>query len=154
MVKTVLLARPHPFIVSDMGPFLSAAGFHTIQLRDLRDLRDLPNEIAGASGVVMSLALVTKLGASADDVYQALRKHAPNVPLVFAGLLDMSKAKFAMTRLVSGTEPTPRFISSGAGPDAGASLGGTSTILYLGKEDLTDSARREQAMRNIALHFR
>ena len=41
MNKQILLARPHPFIVSDMKPFLEQTGFSPVQMKGISELTRL-----------------------------------------------------------------------------------------------------------------
>lgn len=55
MSRQVLLARPHPFIVSEMGPFLEQNGFSPQQLGELSELIRL--SASKLSGAIISHAI-------------------------------------------------------------------------------------------------
>lgn len=96
MSPTVLLARPHTFIVSEMKPFLEEAGFKVAKAERVTDLADLSR---GCVGAVISLAVSSSMDASAEDVIKHLRQARPTLPLLFAALLPYAKAKESLERI-------------------------------------------------------
>lgn len=151
MSKTVLIARPHTFIVSAMKPFLEEGGFGTDKLEHISGLS---SQTAGISGAVISLALSSSITESAEEVFLKLKSAAPRVPVVFAAMLSFELARPALERIakqagiqatITGLDPTPV---------VAAQLGRPETFLYLSKDDLTSPERRAAAARLIQRHFR
>jgi hypothetical protein len=62
MSKSILLARPHPFIVEEMRPLLEQSGYGVTKLERLADL---PALAKNCSGAVISLALASPIPESA-----------------------------------------------------------------------------------------
>ncbi|MDX8379532.1 MAG: hypothetical protein R8K48_05740 [Gallionella sp.] len=151
MAKIVLLARPPPFIVSEMKPFLEQNGYVP---KKLDSLTDVLAESAGASGAIISLAVVSSLGESAEDVFLKLRKSAPRLPVLFAALLDFSKMKSTLERLAKNAGIEITVLGIAAASESHAGLGLPTTFVYIGKDDLTTPARRELASRILRRHFR
>lgn len=89
MTKTVLLARPHPFIVAEMKPFLEHCGSAAAKLENMADLSMRSTSYAGA---VISLAVSSSVGESAAEVFTRLRQDAPRVPVLFAAMLAFDKS--------------------------------------------------------------
>lgn len=78
MNKTVLLARPHPFIVAEMKPFLEQSGYNAVKPEKLDDMASIARSSAGAA---ISLAVSSALGKpetflyiSKDDLADAARR--------------------------------------------------------------------------------
>ena len=151
MSKTVLIARPHTFIVSAMKPFLEDCGFGTDKLEHISGLS---SQTSGIAGAVISLALSSTITESAEEVFLKLKSVAPRVPVVFAAMLSFEQARPALERIakqagiqatLTGVDPTPA---------VAAQLGRPETFLYLNKEDLTSPERRAAAARLIQRHFR
>lgn len=151
MSKTVLIARPHTFIVSVMKPFLEEGGFGTDKLEHISGLS---SQTSGIAGAVISLALSSSITESAEGVFLKLKSVAPRVPVLFAAMLSFEQARPALERIakqagiqatITGVDPTPA---------AAAQLGRQETFLYLSKDDLTSPERRSAAARLIQRHFR
>lgn len=77
MEKKIVLARPHPFVVAEMRPFLAEGGF-TVSKPE--QLADLPALLAGAAGAVISLALSSSILATAEEVFEHLRRINMRLP--------------------------------------------------------------------------
>jgi len=90
MSKTILLARPHPFIVTEMKPFLEQSGFAA---RKLENLSELSAKAAGISGVIISLAVESSISQSAEEVFTALRKASSSVPVLLPPCLICQQCK-------------------------------------------------------------
>lgn len=151
MRKTILLARPHPFIVSEMKPLLEQAGFAT---RKLESLADLPTAIRGVSGVVVSLAISSPIGASAAEVLAEVRKLQPGVPVLFAAMLDLQEASSNLERLAKASGVVATVLGATAGSESHSGLGRSGTFVYLSKDDLSSPERRPLATQIIERHFR
>lgn len=151
MSKTVLLARPHPFIVAEMKPFLEHAGYAAAKLESLDDLTTRARTSAGA---VISLAISSSLGESADDIFARLRQEAPRVPVLFAAMLGFDQSQRNLERLAKQAGVQATIIGAAAGNENAAALGKPDTFLYISKDDLADPARRAIAARMVQRHFR
>ena len=96
MARPVLLARPHPFIVSEMKPFLEQNGYAP---RKLEAVAGIPAGVSGASGAIISLAVVSSISESAEEVFVELRKSASRLPVLFASMIEFTIAKGTLQRL-------------------------------------------------------
>lgn len=151
MPKTVLLARPHPFIIAEMKPFLEQNGYQAIKLEALDTLSA---QAGGAIGAIISLAVSSSIGETAETVFQRLRKDAPRVPVLFASMLAFDQARPGLERLAKQAGLQANFVGADATPAAVAQLGRPETFLYFSKDDLTSPERRAVALRLIQRHFR
>lgn len=151
MSKTVLIARPHTFIVSAMKPFLEEGGFGTDKLEHISGLT---SQTSGIAGAVISLALSSAITESAEEVFLKLKSSAPRVPVVFAAMLSFEQARPALERIAkqAGIQAT----ITGIDPSSAVAtqLGRPETFLYISKDDLTSPERRAAAARLIQRHFR
>jgi hypothetical protein len=125
MNRTILLARPHPFVAPVMRPFLEEAGY-AVSIADGKS--DLS---AGATG-----------------------KASPTLPVAFAGLLEFEKARPALERVGEqcGVKITPLGVIPGSESNPG--LGRPETFVYFSKNDLNDPKKRGLATRLLRRHFR
>lgn len=149
MASHILLARPHPFIVSDMKPFLEEAGFQIIKAEKLSDLTGLARN---SSGAVISLAVSSPMDASPEEVIKSLRQTQPMLPLLFASLLPYAEMKEGLKRIGS----RAGLITSVFGLDDEGSVAeesGPTGLLYLSKNDLAGSASRQRALQLVRHHF-
>jgi DNA-binding NarL/FixJ family response regulator len=151
MSKNILLARPHPFIVSEMKPFLEHAGYTTTKLDSLQAL---PEEGINDAGAVISLAVSSSTGASAVETFARLRRVAPHVPVMFASMLEFVDSRSGLERLAENAGVKATLLGVAAGNDSTIALGKPGTFLYISKADLADPARRALASRMIQRHFR
>ncbi len=149
MDQSVLLARPHPFVVSSMAPFLTDAGFASLRLTSMADLPVLASR---ASGAVISLALVSELAATPGEVFTALRRAAPTLPVIFAALISFERAEPLLSQIARQAGVKASLAEAGA-PDHEGALGHPDTFVYLAKEDLEDAARRRQALSVVRRHL-
>ncbi len=151
MAKTVLLARPHPFIVAEMKPFLEHSDFLAVKLENLADLAVYASKSAG---VVISLAVSSSLGESAAEVFTRLRQSAPRVPVLFAAMLALDKSQGSLARLAKHAGIEAMILGVAAENEKAPALGRPETFLYVSKDDLADPARRAMASRMVQRHFR
>jgi hypothetical protein len=150
MAKTVLLARPHPFIVSEMKPFLEQNGYSPKQLDSLVGMA---SSVVGASGAIISLAVVSSIGESAETVFTELRKSAPRLPVLFASIIDFAAAKSTMERLAKNAGFAGTILGIDQASDSSSALGKPDTFLFLNKDDLVSPEKRALATRIIKRHF-
>lgn len=151
MSKTVLIARPHTFIVSVMKPFLEEGGFETDKLEHISGLS---SQTSGVAGAVISLALSSSITESAEHVFLKLKSLAPRVPVLFAAMLMLEQARPALERIGKQAGIQVNILGIDATPVAAAQLGRQETFLYVSKDDLTSPERRASAARLIQRHFR
>jgi hypothetical protein len=150
MSTSVLLARPHTFIVSEMKPFLEEAGFKVIKAEKPADLTDLSRACAGA---VISLAVSSSMDASPEDVVKRLREANAKMPLLFAALLPYAKIKDSLDRVGRQAGLTAKALGLEDGGVHRAELGSASALLYLSKDDLANAITRQQALQAVRRHF-
>lgn len=148
MAKSVLLARPHPFLVSDMRPWLEQAGFE-VQRSDT--LPELSEKAPGSVGAIISLAVASPIGASAEEVFLALRRSRPALPVLFAALRPFEQAAVEIERLLKRIGIAGSVISLDS--EAGRALGTADSFLYVAKDDLADPVRRAEAKALLVRHF-
>lgn len=151
MAKTVLLARPHPFIVSEMKPFLEQNGYTPGKIDSLADISA---RVAGASGAIISLAVVSSVGESAETVFAEMRRHAPRLPVLFASIIDFAAAKSTLERLAKNAGVSATILDISPSSDMHAGLGKPDTYVFLSKDDLVSPEQRALAKRIIQRHFR
>lgn len=151
MSKTVLIARPHTFIVSAMKPFLEEGGFGTDKLEHISGLS---SQTSGIAGAVISLALSSSIIETAEEVFLKLKSVAPRVPVVFAAMLSFEQARPALARIAKQAGIQANIMGIDPTPSTAAQLGRPETFLYLSKDDLTSPERRAAAARLIQRHFR
>lgn len=151
MSRNIVLARPHPFIVSEMKPFLEQNGYTPAPLAALADL---PASTVGAAGAIISLAVVSPIGATAEAVYTELRKSAPRLPVLFASIIDFAAAKSTLERLAKNAGVTGTILGIDAASETNPALGKPDTFLFLNKDDLVSPDQRALAARILKRHFR
>lgn len=151
MVKSVVLARPHPFLVSDMRPWLERGGFEVLTPKGASDL---PDKVKRCSRAVVSLALSSPIELSAEEVMHVLRAQAPNTRILFAALLPFEKARPGLERLADQLNVNAVLTDLGALRDVNHSaLGRSTTFAYLSKDDLSDETRRARISEMLITHF-
>ncbi len=151
MSKAVLLARPHPIIISEMKPFLEQNGFSP---RRMDSLVELKASSVNVSGAIISLAVSSSIGESSEEVFSEIRKYAPRLPVLFAAMLDFVAMKGVLRGIarISGIEAT--ILGADAASENHPDLGKPNTLLYLGMSDLTTPQKRAFAAKTIQQHFR
>jgi hypothetical protein len=147
--KQVLLARPHPFIVAEMAPFLTQLGYAPVRLHSVEELAAAPS----AAGAVISLAVGSAIPATAADVFAALRRHHPVVPVLFASLLEFDTARGVLAALAEKAGISARIIGVDSGNSGGGDLGKPDTFFYVAKSDFEAPARRKLVGAMLRRHF-
>ncbi|MDE2621647.1 MAG: hypothetical protein KGM83_00455 [Betaproteobacteria bacterium] len=150
MAKPVLLARPHPFIVSEMKPFLEQNGYVPTKVDTVSDI---PKKVTGSFGAIISLAVVSSMPESVEIVFSELRKSASRLPVLFASMLDFDSVKSSLERLAGPKLDQTAIFAVSHVNESNPALGKPDTFLYLGKDDLASPAQREKAGRVILKHF-
>ncbi|MGM0552392.1 MAG: hypothetical protein ACQETK_01065 [Pseudomonadota bacterium] len=148
MSGTVLLARPHPFIVTAMGPFLRERGLTPVKPEGPDRLADQARD---AVGVVISMAVTSDIPLDPGGVLARVREGNPDVPVLFAALLDFAQVERNVLHLLEQQQPGARVY--GVHSDSAVPLGRPSAALYLSRADLEDAGRRATAARMIDRHF-
>lgn len=151
MTKTILLARPHPFIVAEMRPFLEQSGYGVSKVERTENL---PTQARSSAGAVISLAVSSSVEESADGVFARLRQQAPRVPVLFAAMLALEKIQSSLERIAKQAGIQATILGVAMGNESLTALGKPETFLYISKDDLADKTRREIASRMIRRHFR
>lgn len=148
MAKKVLLARPHAFIVAEMRPFLERTGYLPTRLESLDDLD--PGKLGSFSGAIISTAVVSSIPAKPAEVFAALRKHYPSLPVLFAGLTEFESTLPSIQRIVHELHPAATILPFNDKAEAHPRLGERDVFLFLNKEDIAGSA----AEKILRRHFR
>jgi len=104
MNKNVIIARPHPFIVESMKPFLEEAGFSVSKLGSIDELASQSQRSAGA---IISLALSSPIPESAQEVFARLRGTSARTPVLFASMLPIEKIASTLEALAKRVELPP-----------------------------------------------
>jgi hypothetical protein len=151
MKKQILLARPHPFIVSDMKPFLEQNDFTPMKLDGASDLIKLKS--AKLNGVIISLAVQSSVDESADMVFAAIRKQFPHLPIAFAGMLDHPLASTAIKRLFTQTTESAHIIGVDENNVNRAELGQATAFVYVRNTDLSSPEKAKIAALILQRHF-
>ena len=149
-MKTILLARPHPFIVSEMRPWLEEAGYGVRKSDTLGDLETL---VTSSDGAVISLAVSSSVGASVEDVLSALFRKKPRLPIVFAALRSLQQVTPDISRIASGMGISATVIGVDGPSTSARSLGQTNCFIYLSKDDLVDPVRKQKARSLLSMHI-
>lgn len=148
--KEVLLARPHPFIVAEMVPFLTQLGFTPVRLHSVPELAAATPRAVGA---VISLAVGSTVPESAAEVFTALRRHHARMPVLFASLLDFDTARSMLAALAGKTGVAAKLLGVGSADSHDRDLGRPDTFFYVTKSDFETPAQRESVGRMLLRHF-
>lgn len=152
MSKKIVLARPHPFIVSQMQPFLADLGYSGEKLERLEDLDDSLD--SNTRGVVISLAVTSSLGDSAEAVFLRLRQLRAQLPVLFVALLDFPQVQRALLKLAEAAGVAqPVLLEVTETNVRNAVLGKSDVFFYIGRKDLEDPVRRATAAQMLERHF-
>ncbi len=152
VAKKILLARPHSFIVSEMRPFLEKAGFAPVKLESLTDLES--GTVGSLSGAIISTAVVSSVGASPEEVFAAVRRKYPRLPVLFAGLTEFPTMKGAVERVIKPFHSDAQVLPIAASTESHPALGRENAFVVLRKEDLAPGEAAGLAERILRKHFR
>lgn len=150
MNKNVLIARPHPFIVASMKPFLQEAGFAVSKLERLDELTAQSQRPAGA---IISLALSSPIPESAQEVFARLRSISARTPVVFASMLPIEKIAITLEALAKSNGIAANILSHASPSSSWGALGKQETFFYLSKADLDAPERRAVLAQMARRHF-
>lgn len=150
MAKRLLLARPHPFIVSEMKPFLEMAGY---QVHKLEDQTELPGNARSSVGAIISLAVTSSISASAEEIFLQLRQATPHLPVLFAAMSPLEKLQVSLERIAKNAGITAHILGLEATDTSNQLCGLPTTFLFISKDDLLDGERRKLALNAVKRHF-
>ncbi|GHG60713.1 hypothetical protein GCM10010919_04380 [Alishewanella longhuensis] len=146
----ILLARPHPFIVSEMVPFLQQ---NKIQAQKLEQLSELDTKLNQSKAAVISLALSSPLAATAEEVLAAIKQRAPRMPLVFASMLPLERVQKQLLQILQPYFNSPVLLAVDTRVGV-AEPTSTNTVLYFSKADLADMQKRNTFAKLLHGHAR
>lgn len=152
IVKRVLLARPHSFIVAEMRPFLERTGYQPTKLENIDDM--YPGKLGQFNGAIISMAVVSTIAAKPAEVFSVLRKNYPTLPVVFAGLTDFQSTMPGIERMVRGLHPSAEILPISSLAETHHRLGAHDIFLFMNKDDLTDDSGDGLAERTLRRHFK
>ena len=141
MSKMVLLARPHPFIVNEMKPMLEQSGYRVSKPSSLDGVGGMVNESAAA---VISLALVSDMTESAEEVLGVMLRKKPTLPIVFASMLAFDRAVPAISQMAKHMGINAKVIGITSPAKVTAGTDSNKTFFYLSKDNLSDPTLRNQ----------
>lgn len=148
MEKKVLLARPHTFIVSEMRPFLEKNGYQPLKLEDIGDFHS--GKLGSFSGAIISTAVISSIPEKPAEVFAALRKNYPSLPVMFAGLTGFVSILPTLQNIVSTLHPGAIILPFNAKTEEHSRLGERDVFLFLNKEDISSPGGE----RILHRHFR
>jgi len=150
-MHSILLARPHPFIVAEMTPLLGELGYEPVKLASLADMDRLA--FPRLRGAIISLAISSSTGATAAETVDAMRRRFPGLPLVFAGMIGIDMATQNIGRLFAG-ETVPMVVGVDSPVGVHAATGSRAACLYISKEQIADATRHAAIKAMLKAHFR
>jgi hypothetical protein len=153
-MKSILLARPHPFIVADVAPLLAAKGFEPIRLESLACV-----ESAGTAtwhDAIISLAISSSIDATATKVVRALHAKAPQLSPALPRMIPMEVRVQTIRRLLD--DHPPGVVDVDVDVDSQylqpRPLGNIDTCLNFNKVRISVHTLRASIQSMIAAHFR
>ena len=142
---SVLLLRPHDFIVDDMSAWVRRLGHEPIRFRSLEQLDQ--TDPTGVVAGVISLAVSSDVKASVREVLIAARARVPQLPILLTSLSSLEKARPTIELELKGLGITAH------GADAAVAWGSPAIALYTPAADLKGAG--EAALTAAARkHFR
>lgn len=150
MSASVLLARPYPFLVEDMKPFLEEDGYSVEKAEQDGD----GLQRTGYAGAVIALASLSEVKLQPGEVLARLRAVDPALPVVFAGLLALDSYEATLVRLAEHQGISARLLSVDPACENAPELSTPEGFLYLQRNDLQDPDQRGRALKMIRRHFR
>lgn len=101
MRKTILLARPHPFIVNEMKPLLLQAGFDVKGISSDSALTE--SRSSSYPAAVISLAVVSPVSQSPQQVLAWLKTQQFSGKFIFAGLIPFERVENNLKQFLTET---------------------------------------------------
>lgn len=134
----VLLARPHPMIVTEMRRFLEENDYEPLPLSELLEKpREDPRAITGG---VISTSLTSKVREPVEEVARRLREWYPDLPLVFATIGERQVMARALARKLRSAIGTLGVLDALEVRESDERLGRPDHVLLLHRDDLVVSA--------------
>ncbi|CAA0106933.1 Uncharacterised protein [BD1-7 clade bacterium] len=146
--KTIILARPHPFIVDDMTAFLAGQGYDPLVCREDNTLERADTTIA--HGAVVSTALNAMVSYSVRETIDILHQKKPDLPIVLATLLSVELAEKQFNATIA--KEGEKLITCDRGSLTSPWLGTPNGYLLLTRDDLLNNSALVQPL--IERHFR
>ncbi|CAA0090606.1 Uncharacterised protein [BD1-7 clade bacterium] len=146
--KTIILARPHPFIVDDMTAFLTTQGYDPLVCREDKTLNHANATVA--HGAIVSTALNAMVSYSVRETIDILHQKKPGLPIVLATLLsvELAEKQFSTTIAVE----DEKLITCDRESLTSPWLGMPNGYLLLTRDDLLNNSALVQPL--IERHFR
>lgn len=129
---------------------LEKSGYSATKLENISDLPTLAGEACGA---VISLALTSSIEETAEEVFTRLRNAAPNMPILFAAMLDFSRASGVLKTLAENTGTNATIIDVNSTTENPAALGDKNTFLYVSRDGLTSTGLMPLVESALKKHF-
>lgn len=150
MTNTVVLARPHPFVVGEMAQFLAEL---KVTPKRAESLDDIAPMLTGAKGVVISTAVTSTIPEDAEAVYEHVRSLNPTVPIIFAGLLPLERSIKSLLH-IQRHEPSATGVAGSLTEHGTPRFGTAGTFVYFSKDDLNQADTRAAAISIVRKHFK
>ena len=128
MSKIVVLARPHPFIATEMRPLLENLGYQTKKPELLVDLDSMGRMAAGA---VVSLAISSPIGETAEAVVRRLGAASDKLPLIFTSMLPFEQARQNLVRIAQAIQMSVTVLGVEDAMANASKLGKREAFVYL-----------------------
>lgn len=151
MGKKILLARPHPMIATTMAPFLQENGF---EISKIETFDEIKTKAMQSDAVVNSQALNSTIKQTASNVCKEIRRHNPNIPVVFFALFEFEKARpnFNVVAAESGEKNV--FIKINQDNMNAPFFRKKNAFVYISRNDLGDKTQREMSSKIISSYFK
>ncbi|MFY7778825.1 MAG: hypothetical protein ACOVQ8_11095 [Elstera sp.] len=146
-MKKILFLRPHPFIADTFAEATQKLGFASLKFTDFGDFNRYSSDIRHAAGSVVSLAVASPVAQSAEEVIAELRRRAPTMPLVLAGLADIG----GLMKTAQGILPAARFYTIDS--PSNAILAPSTDVLIVRRDDFIQADRATRLDRLLMRHF-
>ncbi|WKT60399.1 hypothetical protein Q2E61_16035 [Microbulbifer thermotolerans] len=150
MMKNVLLARPHPFIVQEMKPLLEQCHYSVLKPDCFADIGAQAKRSGAA---LISLAVVSSIDASVEKVVDSVLDINPKLPIIFAALLPFDVAATTIADLLDKKGINAQIVGVSNSDQYGSLERVDTPVLYLSKSDLTDQKRREITKQLLLRHI-
>jgi len=149
MSETVLLARPYPFLVEEMKPFLENDGY----VVEKADPEGRCLDRGNYAGAVIALAALSEVKLEPREVLVRLRRARPRMPVIFAGLLPLESYENTLVGVADFADIDARLLGVDEHCLQAPELGKPEGFLYLQINNLTDPQEQGQALTMVRRHF-
>lgn len=137
----VLLARPHPMIVTEMRSFLDENGYEPLPLSNLAERPETQGRPIAAG--VISTSLTSQVREPVEEVALRLREWYPDLPLVIATIAERQMIARAVARKLCDAVGTVAVLDVLEVSPADARLGSPEHVLLLHRSDLSGERSAE-----------